>query len=182
MKDLIDLLRPWRLVRAHSQFERDWQTVGDGMADIAEYQRRGDLDAAIRVQGIVSEVKAALRKQCAEYDQLQRLIEQEAPELLPLLPPFEGLEDPYTPRERADMVSQILAKLLGKPIKTKRAGRNEARDRFAYEKRLKGLELKQIMSAVNKRKGWQPFRSESAVNEAIKRYCKRHKQALPRST
>jgi hypothetical protein len=66
---------------------------------------------------------------------------------------------------------QTLATVRDEPAgRAKLFGPNYVRDRFIYEGRKKGETWKAIMIAVNGTKGWRKLGSETAVQNAYKRY------------
>jgi hypothetical protein len=52
---------------------------------------------------------------------------------------------------------------------------NDPRDQFIYDEYKNGTILKNIQTAVNETKDWAPLDSETAVLNALHRYCKRNK-------
>jgi hypothetical protein len=56
---------------------------------------------------------------------------------------------------------------------------NDARDKFIYEQRVAGVQLKTILKGVNETKGWSKLESAQSVYEALKRYCERYGLTIP---
>jgi hypothetical protein len=63
---------------------------------------------------------------------------------------------------------------------SKPINKNEARDKFIYERRKAGLENKLIRKSVNETPGWPKLGTDQAVNGVVDRYCKRNNLDKPR--
>jgi hypothetical protein len=61
-----------------------------------------------------------------------------------------------------------------------RRGNPNPRDKYCYERRRKGDSLKAIMTAVNRREGWEPLATVQGVHNAIKRYAEQRGLEFPR--
>jgi hypothetical protein len=76
-------------------------------------------------------------------------------------------------------VSDALSRLYGELWNLPKTGSaNEARDRFIFEEYDNGTPLKKIQEKVIA-KGWGRLGSETAVRNALERYCERNKIDIP---
>lgn len=58
--------------------------------------------------------------------------------------------------------------------------KNEARDKWLYEQRVRGVPYKTILASLNRKpKSWERLKNHQGVSAAVRRYAERHGKQLP---